>query len=189
MARKFEILVIGGSAGSLKEIQQIFYNISGNCQLAIVVVIHRKSTLNNYLIEYLNTVSQLPVKEAEDKEKIKKGNIYIAPGDYHLLVELNGTFSLDFSEKLHFSRPSIDITFKSIADVYRENAVALLLSGASIDGADGIKTIKMNGGLTIVQSPKEAEVNVMPEAAIKQTNVDHILVVQNIIAFLNDIKY
>src|SRR5690606_5939006 len=108
-----------------------------NFPLPVVVVIHRSRKHRSSIEELLNSKSKVKVKVAEDKDQLKKGTVYFAPSDYHLLVEPDGSISLDSSEPVLYSRPSIDVTFESIADVYRDNVIALLLSGANADGAEG----------------------------------------------------
>lgn len=111
-----ELLVVGGSAGSLDVILKVLPSIRSNFNIAIVIVLHRKNNFESVLTSLFAAKTSLPVKEAEEKDVIEPGCIYIAPADYHLLVEKNSTFSLDFSEKVNFSRPSIDVTFESAAD-------------------------------------------------------------------------
>lgn len=171
---KYDMVVIGGSAGSLKLIEEVLNKIPQTTHLSIIIVLHRMFSAKNYLIKELNEISSIIVEEAEEKAKIKKGRAYIAPPDYHLLIEEDKTFSLDYSEKIRYSRPSINVTFESVADVYKNKAIAILLSGANDDGANGIEAIKANGGLTIVQDPELAEYKVMPLTAIQQTDVDYV---------------
>ena len=111
----------------------------------------------------------------EDKDAIIPGTIYIAPPDYHLLIENKDSFSLDSSEKVHFSRPSIDVTFESVAEMFTNRVMGILLSGANADGAAGLACIKEKGGLTLVQSPESAEMSIMPQQAINRNIVDRIV--------------
>src|SRR5690606_14100242 len=112
-----------------------------------------------------------PVKEAEEKEFLRRGQVYLVPGDYHLLIERDGSVSLDISEKVHFSRPSIDVTLESAAEIYGEKLAVILLSGASPDGAEGLRQVKESGGLCMVQHPGSAEMSVMPKLAIERAEV------------------
>src|SRR6476661_712311 len=159
---KKELLLIGGSAGSLEAILNLLPALQSEKHLAIVLVLHRRSgesLLSNLLAEKL----AWPVKEAEEKESIHAGTVYIAPADYHLLVESNKTISLDYSEKVHYSRPSIDVTLESAAEVYGDSLVAILLSGANQDGTFGLQKVKEAGGYVIVQDPLDAAVSYMPQ--------------------------
>ena len=127
------------------------------------------------------------MREAEEKAVQMPGKIYIAPGDYHLLFEQNKTFSLDASEKVNYSRPSIDVTFRSAADVYGAGLICVLLSGANADGSDGLAYVKSKGGMTDAQDPATAEVPYMPEQAILHGVVDHIIDADQLAAFLNQL--
>lgn len=180
-----EALVIGGSAGSLEVLLKIFPEIDPLLKFPIIIVLHRKSGKDNILIDLLNAKTKLRVKELEEKEKIIPGTLYIAPPNYHVLIENNKTFSLDASEKINFSRPSIDVTFESAAEVYGENLTGLLLSGANSDGSKGLKMINLNGGKTAVQNPDTAVVSYMPGHAIENVKIDVILNPEDIADFIN----
>lgn len=184
--KKYELLVIGGSAGSLEVVIQLLPAIPSGFHLAIIIVMHRRSG-ESILTELLSEKTSLPVKEVEEKDPVLPGNIYIAPGDYHLLIENDKTFSLDFSEKVNYSRPSIDVTFESAAEVYGDKLIGLLLSGANADGTEGLKCIKAKGGLTVVQNPSDASVSYMPQQAVDDVEVDYILDTKGIIQLVKDI--
>lgn len=126
------------------------------------------------------------VIEVEDKEPILPDIVYLAPPGYHLLVEDRTLFSLDASEKVHFSRPSIDATFESAAAVFGTDTIAVLLSGANADGADGLKTVRIAGGLALVQSPETAEVAYMPEQAILIGASSHVVAPDEIPAIVRE---
>lgn len=181
-------LVIGGSAGSIEVIVKILKKLEKDLAIAIIIIIHRKSTSDASLTNLFNSRSVIEVTEAEEKEEILPGRIYLAPANYHLLIETDHTFSLDASEKVEYSRPSIDVTFQSAADVYGESLAALLLSGANSDGSEGLLTIANTGGLTIVQNPESAEVGFMPKAAIFKTVVDYIIETDNLPDFVNKLS-
>ena len=180
----YEVLVIGGSAGSLDVLIHLLPAIRKDLGLAIIIVLHRKGGVS-ILAELLGGRSSWPVKEAEDKEPVTGNCIYLAPADYHLLLESNKTFSLDASEKLHYSRPAIDVTFETAADVYLDHTAALLLSGANADGAAGLKKVKEAGGLTLVQDPEEAIAAYMPNSAIRLGEIDHIAGTVELVKIIN----
>ena len=173
--RNAELLVIGCSAGGFAIIYNLVQNLPENFPLPVLIVIHRSPKYKSLIEEQLNLKGKMSVKMAEDKEQIQKGFVYFAPPDYHLLVESDGSLALDNSEPVHFCRPAIDVTFQSAADVYKDKVIAILLSGANEDGADGIAYVSELNGLTVVQDPDVAEVKTMPNAAIEKTNVDLIL--------------
>lgn len=177
MAQKsiaYRLLVIGGSAGGLDAILQIFPGLQPREDLAVVLVLHRRGG-ESVLAEVLRDKIGWPVKEAEEKEPISPGNLYLAPADYHLLIENDHTFSLDYSEKIHYSRPAIDVTFETAAEAYGAGVIGLLLSGANHDGTAGLKVIKSAGGVVMVQDPAEAVVAYMPRYAIEHVAVDRVL--------------
>jgi two-component system chemotaxis response regulator CheB len=129
------------------------------------------------------------VREAEEKQNPLPGYVYFAPPNYHLMIEDDGAFALSVSEKVNYSRPSIDVLFETAAWVHKSDLVGIIMTGANHDGANGLKKIKDNGGLTIVQDPATADVSVMPGAAIQVAEPDYIFSIENIIDFLNNIGY
>lgn len=188
LSKKYKLVVIGGSAGSMEVILGILAGLKRTLTLAIVIVLHRKKNGESLLVDLFSSRTSLVVKEAEEKEKILPGHIYIAPADYHLLIEKDFTFSLDFSEKVHYSRPSIDVTFETAAEAYGESLICILLSGANADGALGVKKAKDAKGLTMVQNPEDAEVSFMPAQAIAIAQVDLIVNGAEIGAIINNLS-
>jgi two-component system, chemotaxis family, protein-glutamate methylesterase/glutaminase len=170
-----KVVVIGGSAGSLEVLLDIIKYLPYNKAAVYIVIMHRKNDTDSILEDLLSQKTHIPVREVEDKDPIVAGTIYIAPPDYHLLIENEQCFSLDFSEKVHYSRPSIDVTFESVAAVFGERVLGILLSGANADGAKGLSVIKSMGGITLVQDPKTAEMGFMPQQAINRNAADKIL--------------
>jgi two-component system chemotaxis response regulator CheB len=179
-----KVILIGGSAGSLEVLLQLLPGIRADFPYPVVIVLHRKSS-NDILTELLATKTKLNVHEIEEKEPLKYGAVYVAPGDYHVLFEKDKTFSLDYSEKINFSRPSIDVAFESAADAFGPSLICILLSGANADGTAGFKHAKEQGSMIIAQQPESAEVAYMPQQAILNNDVDHIFDVPQMIAFLN----
>lgn len=170
-----KLIIIGGSAGSLEVILSILPGIPPGLQAAIIIVLHRKADSDfNSLTDILQRKTTLKVQEAEEKESIQPGSIYIAPADYHLLIEADKSFSLDYSEKIHFSRPSIDVSFEAAADIFKENLTGILLSGANSDGAFGLTYIRSQKGISIVQDPASADVDFMPKYALTLQEPDYI---------------
>lgn len=180
-----ELLVIGGSAGSLEVILKAFPNLKTNLPFAIIIVLHRKQNTDTTLIDLLSSKTALPVIEANEKEPIVPGHIYVAPADYHLLIENDRTLSLDYSEKVNYSRPCIDVTFQTAAETYKSSLACLLLSGASADGVEGLGLVKTMNGVIAVQDPKTAEVSFMPQKALDKLNVDFIVKTDKVIDFID----
>ena len=182
----FELVVIGASYGGLSALALLLPELSEDFSLPIVIVQHRKKDGDDGLCEYLGKRSRLPLIEPNDKEKIEPGHVYLAPRDYHLLLE-KSIFALSTESPVAYARPSIDVLFESAADIYHERVVGVILTGANRDGAQGLARIKSLGGLAVVQDPKSAESPVMPEAAINATAVDKILPLPGIAPFLNEL--
>jgi two-component system, chemotaxis family, protein-glutamate methylesterase/glutaminase len=182
-----KVVLIGCSAGGFTLVYDIISKLPKNFPLPVIVVIHRSRKHKSSIEDILNNKSKVMVKVAADKDRLNKGSVYFAPSDYHVLLEPNETLTLDSSEPVWFSRPSIDVTFQSVADVYKDKVIAILLSGANADGADGICYIHDKQGFTIVQDPEEAEVRTMPEAAISRFNADLILTNLEIFSFMENL--
>lgn len=182
-----KLLIIGGSAGSIDVLLKILPALKPELDFAIVIVLHRKSDPDASLADLFSTRTTIPVREIEDKEPIRPGVIYVAPADYHLLFEKNNIFSLDFSEKVNYSRPSIDVVFESASDMCGKGLTCLLLSGANADGVAGMKIAKANGGRLAVQDPDTADSFFMPLQAILETDVDQILKKEEIAGFINSL--
>lgn len=182
---KCELLLIGGSAGSLEVLLHVLPRLKTPLPFPVVIVVHRKYSEVSTLTTLLSSKTTLSVKEPEDKEEIVPGMVYLAPPDYHLLIEDSKVFSLDYSEKVNYSRPSIDVTFETAAEVYGRYAVAVLLSGANADGVEGLAAIKRNNGYVIVQSPETAQTSYMPEQALKSNHYDSVIDTDKMAEFIN----
>ncbi len=180
-----ELVIIGGSAGSLPVILSMLKNLNEPIKFAIVIVIHRKASGLNILPTLLEQVSVIKVTEIDDKAEIENNNIYLAPADFHLLFDDKQTMSLDRSEKLNYSRPSIDVSFSSAGDIFGHNLLAILLSGANSDGVEGLKHIERMGGQIWIQDPETAEVNYMPKMAMEIIKYDEIITPENLSIKLN----
>lgn len=169
-----KVILIGGSAGSLEVLLKVLGQLDSICTIAIVLVVHRKSADDNRLEELFRMKTRLPIKEIQDKTQIKAGRVHIAPADYHLLFEADGSLALDISEKVNFSRPSIDIAFESAAAVFKDRLISILLSGANSDGTNGLMQVRENNGTIIIQNPETAEMPYMPTFALQHLEADHI---------------
>jgi two-component system chemotaxis response regulator CheB len=184
-ALKYKVAVLGGSAGSLGVIIRIVEALPADSGVMVIVVVHRKSDAGSILESLLAAKTTMKVKEVEDKEPITANSVFIAPPDYHLLIEDEYNFALDGSEKLHFSRPSIDATFESVANVFGSYTLGILLSGANADGAEGLATIQHAGGYTIVQDPATAEVSYMPQQALNLMQPDAVVTAAQLPEFVS----
>ena len=180
----FKAVIIGVSAGGLSVLSHLLGALPGQYPLPIAIVQHRMNEPGNTLESILQEKTKLTVKQADEKEPLRAGHVYIGPPGYHLLIEQDGTFSLSSDQRVNFSIPSIDVLFESAADVYRHSLIAILMTGANADGAAGLLKIKKSGGVTIAQDPAEAEYPVMPQSAINMGAAAHTLKLNEICDFL-----
>lgn len=187
VTRSCECLVIGGSAGSLDVLFKLLPLLRADLPFPAVLVLHRRNSGDSSLSGLLASKTLNPTREVEDKDPVSPGTIYLAPADYHLLIEYDHTFSLDYSEKIHFSRPSIDVTLESAAEIYGPGLVAILLSGANEDGSDGLAAVKSAGGTIIVQDPGTAQMPFMPHYAMTHSHVDHVFDLLQMAVFINSL--
>lgn len=172
--REYKLIVLGSSYGGIEALTKLIPALTDITEVPIVVVQHFKASPHSYLAEHLNKLSSANVKEAEEGEEITEKSVFIAPGDYHLLIEEDHCFSISKDDRVEFSRPSIDVLFESAAEVYAESLIAILLTGANKDGANGMQRVHDCGGVCIVQDPKDAIMPTMPQAAIDTVQVDVI---------------
>ena len=180
----FEIVAIGASWGGMRAIGMILEALPETFATPIVVVQHRGQSHDEELLEnVLARHSKLEVVAVTDKEPIRPGHVYVAPAGYHLIVE-PGYLALDSEDIVQFARPSIDVLFESVAEVYGERALAVLLTGRNEDGAEGIERVVAAGGFTVVQDPDTAEQGEMPAAAIARGVVHRVLQLEEIGPFL-----
>ncbi|MGI9276634.1 MAG: chemotaxis protein CheB [Endozoicomonas sp.] len=177
-------MVVGASAGGLEALKVLFQRLGKNFPFAVLVTKHLGVEDEDGVLNVLDQEAEARVRLARDKQSIHPGEIYLAPGDYHLQVEDRGSMSLSADERVCHSRPSIDVLFQTAADVYGAEVIAVLLTGANRDGADGIVAVRNRGGMTIVQNPESSEVPVMPNAAVATGCVGHILELEQIAGFL-----
>ena len=178
---KIQAIVIGASTGGVDALLKLLSGLPERFCLPVITVLHMPDNRKSKLIEIFQSRSALPVREAADKAAIEPGVVYFAAPGYHLSIETDRTFSLSCEASVHFSRPAIDVLMESAADAYGHALAGILLTGANYDGAAGLAKIRRCGGLTVVQDPLEAQVPTMPEAAIRMSQPDLIL-------RLNDIR-
>ncbi|HZH91072.1 MAG TPA: chemotaxis protein CheB [Pyrinomonadaceae bacterium] len=181
----FEIIVIGTSYGGLAALQTVLPALARDFPLPVVIVQHRGKDSDN-LCEFLRRHSALPLSEPNDKEAIAPGRVYLAPRDYHLLIERDG-FALSTEAPVGYARPSVNVLFESAAEVYQQHVVGVVLTGANTDGARGLAKIKAHGGLCVVEDPAGAASRGMPQAAIDATPVDAVLPLPEIAPYLNQL--
>ncbi|WP_207687602.1 chemotaxis protein CheB [Desulfonema limicola] len=183
-AGQYSAIVIGVSAGGMDALNIILSLLPKDFPVPIMIVQHISPVSDNYLVKFLDNACRIKVKEAGEKIKPEQGTAYIAPPNYHLLVETDKSLSLSVDEKVNFARPSVDVLFETAADAYGKNLIGIILTGANKDGSMGLKKIKKYKGLTIVQSPETAAADEMPKSAIAAVDVDFILPLNSIASFL-----
>jgi two-component system chemotaxis response regulator CheB len=177
-------VAIGASAGALEALSAILPAIPADYPRAILLVVHIPPHRESILAEILRGKCHLAVREAEDKEPILAGVIYVAPPDYHLLVETDKRISLSSEEPVHFSRPSIDVMFATAAEAYGDSLIGVLLTGANQDGAEGLRDVERAGGTVIVQSPETAMAPAMPLAGLALCDCARAMSLAEIATFL-----
>lgn len=187
-ARRFAAVVIGTSAGGLEALTRVVEDLPASYRLPLLVVQHVPATGPTQLAEIFARKTALRVVEACDKAPVQGGTLYFAAPGYHLLVEDDACLALSQDEPVHFSRPSIDVLFESAADTWGQRLVGVLMTGANEDGAAGLEAIARAGGLTVVQDPDEAEVDVMPRAALQRFTPDYCLPLREIAALLRTLE-
>ena len=187
-ATTYQAVVIGVSAGGMNALKILLPALPADLSFPVIIVQHLGPSSDGVWIALLGKSCAVELKEADEKENIKRGVVYFAPPNYHLLVERNRTFSLSTEARVNHARPAVDVLFESAADVYKQALVGIILTGAGRDGSRGLKKIKERGGLVIVQDPATAETNSMPVSAIQQVTPDHILSLENINALLNQLS-
>jgi two-component system chemotaxis response regulator CheB len=173
------LVAIGASLGGFIAVRTVLEGMPKNLGCGVVVAQHRANDPHSRLVELLARTCPLPLVEPYDKTPIEPNHVYLAPSDYHMLVEL-GSLSLSIDAPVLFARPSIDILFESVADAYGAGAVAVILTGSNEDGARGAVAIKHAGGRVLVQDPKTAQSPVAPLAVLSRTLVDAVLPLENI---------
>jgi len=181
-------LIIGGSAGSFKTVVKILHALKPPLSFPVFLCLHRLKNIRSGFVEALSIQSSLLVKEPFDKETILPGIAYLAPANYHLLIENYQSIALSTEPPLNHARPSIDFAFLTAARAYRNQLIGVLLSGANQDGAYGMLKIKELGGICIIQDPASCEVKTMPEAALKLLNPDFVLSPEQIVNFLTNLS-
>jgi two-component system chemotaxis response regulator CheB len=179
----YDIVVVGTSWGGLAALRTLVGGLPKEFMMAVTLVQHRHKDSDHLLRVLLQERTELPVCEVEDKMPIEHGRIYVAPPDYHTLVE-PGHFSLSTEAPVRFSRPSIDVTFGSAADSYAHRTVGIVLTGANADGAEGLRRISDRGGMALVQDPSTAESKTMPEAARQMVPRAKVMPLEEIVLFL-----
>lgn len=182
------LLVIGASAGGVSALQQVLRALPGGLAIPVLVVLHLPRDRPSRIAELLDPDCALQVREAEDKQPLQPGTVTFAPPDYHLLVEDAQSIALSMDAPVLFSRPAIDPLFESAAAVFAERVLAILLTGASSDGSDGVAAVRAAGGQAWLQCPDDAEASLMPASALQRAGADAVLALPQICECLKELK-
>lgn len=181
-------VVMGASAGGIEALGMLLPALPPDTPVAVFIVLHLLRRRPSMLVEVFSSQCALPVTEAQDKEPVQSGRVYVAPPDYHLLVDRGPRLALSVDEPVHFSRPSIDVLFESAADIYGAALLGIILSGANEDGSAGLAAVRRAGGATIVQQPDSAAVPYMVRAALNSGAAELVLTLPEIARVLGSLR-
>ena len=188
LPERIEAVVIGASAGGVEALSTLLSALPAGLLASVFVVLHLPRSRPSLLAEIFQNRCALPVSEAQDKELVAPGSVYVAPPDYHLLLDPGPQISLSADEPVNFSRPSIDVLFESAADLLGDRVAGIVLTGGNDDGAAGLDAIRRAGGVTIVQDPATAQMPLMPESALARGPADHVLPLAGIATLLATLR-
>ncbi len=187
-AARIDAIVIGASAGGVEALCGLLPALPHDLQAAVLVVLHLPRERPSLLVDIFQPKCARPVREAQDKEPVEPGTVFLAAPDYHLLVDVGPRLSMSADEPVHYSRPSIDVLFQSAADVYGPRLLAILLTGANQDGAEGAAAAHRAGAITVVQQPESAQASLMPASALRLITPTHVLSLDEIAALLSTLS-
>lgn len=186
-APRTDAVVVGASAGALDALSFLLPTLPDDYPLPILVVVHLPPDKKSVMADLLRSKCRVDVREAEEKEPIEGGTVYLAPPDYHLLVESDRRLALSSEEQVNFARPAIDVLFETAADAYGAGLVGIVLTGANGDGAHGLRAIMDAGGIGLVERPDAAYASAMPQAALDSCPNARALSLEEIAAYLIEI--
>jgi len=178
--RLFKAVAIGVSTGGVSALKFLLGALPSDFSVPILVATHITPDSDNGLALLLDSYSAIRVKEADEQETLSSGAVYLAPANYHLLVERGGTLALSVDPPVNFARPSVDVLFESAADVYGSALIGIIMTGAGCDGSRGLLQIKNRGGLTIIQEPADAAMDSMPQSALQLQKPDYVVPLKDI---------
>jgi two-component system, chemotaxis family, protein-glutamate methylesterase/glutaminase len=173
--RRFKAIVIGISTGGVGTLKALLGALPRNFPLPILIVQHLSPDSGDAMAVFLDGLCAIRVKEADEQERPMPGRVYLAPANYHLMVEPDGRLGLSADPPVNFSRPSVDVLFETAADAFGEGLIGVVLTGAGNDGSLGLKRIKEKGGIAVVQVPEDAAADSMPRHALAAVEPDHLV--------------
>lgn len=172
---KRDIIAIGTSAGGVEALQWIVSELPKTLAAAVFIVMHVTASQRSELPVILRRRSRLPVFNPTPNDEIEPGKIYVAPADYHLLIERNKRIALWHGPKENNFRPAINPLFRSAADVYGNRVIGVILTGTLDEGVAGLAWVKRHDGITMVQDPNEAKFSALPQSALREVAIDYVL--------------
>ena len=187
MSPSYAAIVVGGSSGGIEALNTLLPALPVTLRASVLIVLHMPRDPRSRLLEIFRSRCPLPLREAQDQDTLVPGTVYFSPPDYHLLLDQGPRAALSVEAPVHYSRPSIDVLFESAADLFADELVGILLSGANEDGARGMQAIHAAGGLVVVQDPASAPVATMPRAALARVGAHHVLPPTGIAALIVDL--
>jgi two-component system, chemotaxis family, protein-glutamate methylesterase/glutaminase len=188
MTNNIKIVVIGGSAGSFNVVRKILSSVPEFFPLPMLLCLHRLRDYRNGFAESLNIDSRVRVIEPHDKDPLKAGFIYLAPSNYHMMIEPDRSIALSTEPHINYSRPSLDITFETAGYAFRNSMAGIILSGANGDGAKGMYSAYREGAFTMIQDPADAQFGTMPMEVLKYFTPHTIMKEEEIVIFINSLK-
>lgn len=169
------IVAIGASTGGPRALEAVIRQFPPDLPAGVLIVQHMPAGFTRSMAERLDQISDVRVKEAEEGDRIKAGVVYIAPGDYHMVVSKDGVIHVEQTAPVNYVRPSVDVTLSSLPPVYSDQLVGVILTGMGKDGAAGMAKIKAGGGVTIVQDERTSTIYSMPRAVVENGDADFVL--------------
>lgn len=187
LVERIDAVVIGASAGGVEALCLLLAALPATVRASLFIVLHLPRERPSLLAAIFQAKCALPVREAEDKESVEPGTVYVAPPDYHLLLDEGPSLALSSDEPVNFSRPAIDVLFESAADLYGERLLGVILTGGNQDGAAGLEAVLRGGGLAVVQRPDTAQVALMPASAVARNPASRVLALEQIAHLLSEL--
>jgi len=173
--RRYQAIVIGISAGGMGTLKALLGALPKDFPLPILIVQHLSADSGDAMALFLDQLCAIHVKEADEGEQPAGGTVYLAPANYHLMVEPDGRLGLSADPPVNFSRPSVDVLFETAAQAFGERLIGVVLTGTGSDGSCGLKRIKNKGGVAVVQDPGDAAADAMPRHAMEAVPPDHLV--------------
>jgi len=183
-SQRFGAVVIGVSTGGVSALKRLLGALPADFPVPVLVATHITPDADDGLAVLLDTLCTIRVKEADEQEVMAPGTVYLAPANYHLLVERNRQLSLSVDPPVNFARPSVDVLFESAAEAFGTALIGIILTGAGYDGSKGLVHVKNRGGTAIVQDPADAEMDSMPKKALELLKADHVVSLEEMPALL-----